>query len=87
MAPLRYTAKFDPFLSLDCARVQGGGTGGAIQGEEGIKFCHLATLAFPHNDYGPSCPLMSEAFKTLHAEKTTSTITTEEITMTRTFGH
>ena len=27
-------AKFDPFLSLDCARVEGGG----------IKFCQLATL-------------------------------------------
>ena len=25
MAPLRYAAKFDPFLSLDCARVEGGG--------------------------------------------------------------
>ena len=24
MAPLRYTAKVDPFLSLDCARVEGG---------------------------------------------------------------
>ena len=24
MAPLRYAAKFDPFLSLDCARVEGG---------------------------------------------------------------
>ena len=23
MAPLRYAAKFDPFLSLDCARVDG----------------------------------------------------------------
>ena len=23
MAPLRYAAKFDPFLSLDCARVEG----------------------------------------------------------------
>ena len=33
--------KFDPFLSLDCARVEGGG---AIQGKEGIKLCHLATL-------------------------------------------
>ena len=31
MAPLRYAANFDPFLSLDCA---GGG----------IKFCLLATL-------------------------------------------
>ena len=25
MAPLRYAAKFDPFLSLDCARVKGVG--------------------------------------------------------------
>ena len=23
MAPLHYAAKFDPFLSLDCARVEG----------------------------------------------------------------
>ena len=38
MAPLRYAAKFDPFLSLDCARVEGVGV-------EGITFCHLATLA------------------------------------------
>ena len=39
--------KFDPFLSLDCARVeglgaQGGGCGSAIQGKEGIKFCCVA---------------------------------------------
>ena len=33
-------AKFDPFLSLNCARV--GGRGGAIQGKEGIKFCSAA---------------------------------------------
>ena len=33
MALLRYTAKFDPFLSLDCARVERGG--GEIQGKEG----------------------------------------------------
>ena len=33
-------AKFDPFLSLDCARVEG--LGGAIQGKEGIKFCSAA---------------------------------------------
>ena len=33
MAPLRYAAKFDPFLSLDCARVEGG-----------VKIYHLATL-------------------------------------------
>ena len=32
-------AKFDPFLSLDCARVEGVGARGAIQGKEGIKFC------------------------------------------------
>ena len=37
MAPLHYAAKFDPFLSLDCARMEGAG-------KEGIKFCHLATL-------------------------------------------
>ena len=29
-------AKFEPFLSLDCARVEG--CGGAIQGKEGINF-------------------------------------------------
>ena len=34
MAPLCYTAKLDPFLSTDCAGVEGGG----------IKFCYLATL-------------------------------------------
>ena len=34
MAPLRCAAKCDPFLSLDCAGVEGGG----------IKFRHLATL-------------------------------------------
>ena len=31
MVPLCYAAKFDPFLSLDCARVEG-------------EFCHLATM-------------------------------------------
>ena len=30
MAPLRYAAKFDPFLSMDCARVEGGGSNFAI---------------------------------------------------------
>ena len=39
MASLRYTAKFDPFLSLDCARVEGVG-----RRKGSIKFCHLATL-------------------------------------------
>ena len=40
MAPLCYAAKFDPFLSLDCARVEGIGA----QSKKGIKFCNLATL-------------------------------------------
>ena len=40
---LRYAAKFDPFLSLDCAPTPST-LGQAIQGKEGIKFCNLATL-------------------------------------------
>ena len=36
-------AKFDPLLSLDCARVEG--VGGTIQGKEGIKFCSLYSRA------------------------------------------
>ena len=40
MAPLRYAAKFDPFLSLDCARVEGGGSNFAIcQHWPGIIIC------------------------------------------------
>ena len=38
-------AKFDPFLSLDCARVEVVGRNlhpGTIQGKEGIKFCSVA---------------------------------------------
>ena len=42
MAPLRYAAKFDPVLSLDCA--PHALHPGTIQGKEGIKFCHLATI-------------------------------------------
>ena len=42
MAPLSYAAKLDPFLSLDCATHAL--HPGAIQGKEGIQFCHLATL-------------------------------------------
>ena len=42
MAPLCYAAKFDPFLSLYCAPFAF--HPGAIQGKEGISFCHLATL-------------------------------------------
>ena len=44
MAPLHYAAKLDPFLSLDCNLAL---HPGAIQGKEGIKFCHLATLPAP----------------------------------------
>ena len=36
---LGYAAKFDPFFSLDCARVEG--SGGAIQVREGIKLCSV----------------------------------------------
>ena len=45
MALLRYAAKFDPFLSLDCAPTPSSPHPGAIQGKEGIKFCHLATMS------------------------------------------
>ena len=41
MPSLCYTAKFDLFISLNCAPAL---NPGAIQGKEGIKFCHLATL-------------------------------------------
>ena len=44
MAPLRYAAKFDPFLSLDCAP-QPPPWRNLRKGKEGIKFCHLATVA------------------------------------------
>ena len=41
MPPLRNAANFDPFLSLDCSPAL---HPCAIQGKEGIKFCHLATV-------------------------------------------
>ena len=44
MAPLRYAAKLDPYLSLDVGLHPRALHPGAIQGKEGIKFCHLATL-------------------------------------------
>ena len=40
MAPLCYAAKFDPFLSLDCAPTPSN----LAQSKERIRFCHLATL-------------------------------------------
>ena len=49
MAPLCYAAKFDPLLSLDCARVEGE-AGSAIQGKEGIKFCSVLSV-----DIWPPC--------------------------------
>ena len=42
MALLSCAAKFNPFLSLDCA--PHALHPGTIQGMERIKFCHLATL-------------------------------------------
>ena len=45
MAPLRYAAKFDPFLSLDCAGVEG----------VGHTFCHLATLCLLLPPMGVRC--------------------------------
>ena len=42
IAALCYTERFDPSISLDCARVEDGGA-------EGIKFCHLATLISSHS--------------------------------------
>ena len=54
MVPLRYAAKFDPFLSLDCARVEGAG-----KGKEGIKFCHLATM---HPSLVHSCGCFSSVW-------------------------
>mgnify|MGYP001409471989 CR=1 FL=1 len=46
MAPLRYAAKFDTFLSLDCVPTH------ALQGKEGIKFCYLATLETGEGEVG-----------------------------------
>ena len=43
MAPLRWAAKFDPFLSFNCARVEG--VGPQSKERKGSNFCHLATLA------------------------------------------
>ena len=34
--------KFDPFLSSDCARVEGVGAGQSKERKEGIKFCSVA---------------------------------------------
>ena len=58
IAPLHYAAKFDPFLSLDCAPHALHPS--AIQGKEGIKFCHLATMHSP-SDQG--LVLMKQAMK------------------------
>ena len=53
MAPLRYAAKFDPLLILDCPPPHTHTLHpGAIQGKEGIKFCYLATLGRRGRDRG-----------------------------------
>ena len=44
MAPLRYAAKFDPCISLDCAPAL---QAGAIQGKEWIKFCCVLPSGHP----------------------------------------
>ena len=41
MAPVRCAAKFDPFLSLDCARVEGG-VGDPRKGRDQILQCSVA---------------------------------------------
>ena len=51
MAPLRCAAKFDPLLSLDCARVEG----------VGAEFCHLATLTRETNLGNFICDVMVAA--------------------------
>ena len=61
MAPLRCAAKFDPFLPFLGLRPHALRPG-AIQGKEGIKFCHLATLPLtplplPTPDIICTCPL------------------------------
>ena len=51
MATLLYAAKFDPFLPFLGFRPHALYPG-AIQGKEGIKFCHLATLqSRPQSSY------------------------------------
>ena len=44
MALLRYAAKLDPFLSLDCTPTPS--TLAQPKERKGFKFCHLATLTF-----------------------------------------
>ena len=46
MAPLRYAAKFDPFLSLDCTPTPS--TLAQSKERKGSNFCHLAILVLGH---------------------------------------
>ena len=70
MALLRYVSKFDAFLSLDYAPAL---HPVAIQGKEGIKFFHLATLKVDGSYLCPECnfPLCGEmcAYGGEHADR------------------
>ena len=51
MAPLRYNAKFDPFLSLDCARVEG--MGAQSRERKGSNFAAKRSGAIVQKSEGP----------------------------------
>ena len=52
MAPLRYAAKFDPFLSLDCARVEG--VGAQSKERKGSNFAAQRSGAIVQKPKGPN---------------------------------
>ena len=52
MAPLRYAAKFDPFLSLDCARVEV--VGAQSKERKGSNFAAQHCGAIVHKPEGPN---------------------------------
>ena len=52
MAPLRYAAKFDPFLSLDCARVEG--EGAKSKERKGSNFAAQRSVAIVQKPEGPN---------------------------------
>ena len=52
MAPLRYASKFDPFLSLDCARVEG--MGALSKERKGSNFAAQRSGAIVQKPKGPN---------------------------------
>ena len=52
MAPLRYAAKFNPFLSLDCARVEG--VGAQSNERKGSNFAAQRSGAIIQKPEGPN---------------------------------